>query len=130
MPKMATAETTLRIDTSEVDVTSWGREHDPAWRYLDAAGHGHFYEPGYPTLREITQLVADEWGEEWQEHVRWECPHCGEHIVPGTRSSFGRSTIPGSKRYFVNENEVDRGTFIAAWRSHTDQRLAEQEAAL
>lgn len=122
---------TLRIERESIDVSSWGQERDPNWRYVDAAGHGHFYDKGYPTLSEVTETMVDpDDGDEWQAHVRWECPHCGEVIKPASRPSMGDSTVPGMKRYYVDEVEVDRETFLASWRPLAEQQLAEQEAAI
>ena len=122
---------TLRVEVDRIDVSSWGPERDPNWRHIDAAGHGHFYDNGYPTLHEVTETATDpDDGDEYQVHIRWECPHCGEHIVPATWSSMGNSTVPGVKRYFVDDVEVDRETFMEVWRPLQQQRLAEQEAAI
>jgi phage terminase large subunit GpA-like protein len=122
---------TLRIETDRIDTTSYGPEPDPAWHHIDATGHGHFYAPGYPTLHEVTETRYDpDDGEEWQAHVRWECPHCGEWIIPATRQTVGQSTVAGCRSFFIDEEEVDRDTFIAAWRPLAEQRLADEEASI
>lgn len=129
--KKTTPDIPLRVEVDHLDTTSWGNEHDPAWRHVDEAGHGHFYAPGFPTLHEVTETMVDpDDGDEWEAHVRWECPHCGEHIEPGKRSSHGRSTTPGRRRYFVGDQEVDRDEFLAAWRPQAGKRLADEEAGL
>lgn len=120
------------VQVETIDISSWGPKPDPAWRFIDAAGHGHFYSdtlPHYPTLFEITETIHDEDGD-WEAHVRWQCLHCGEEITPGERPSFWTSSTPGMKVYRVDGEEVDRDTFIAAWRPWAEARLAEQEAAL
>ena len=121
----------LRVEVDRIDATTWGPERDPQWRFVDGAGHGHFYDKGYPTLHEVTETMVDpDAGDEWQAHVRWECPHCGEEIRPGRIQSMERTTVPGMKRYFVDEVEVDRDTFLTAWRPLAEQELAEREAAI
>lgn len=106
------------------------RRPDLDWRYIDSMGHGHYRDKtGYPTLTEITQTEEDEEGE-WERHVRWECPHCGEHIVPGQCWTGGTTRIPGMRRYLVNGEEVDRETFIPLWRAHRQRQLDEEEAKL
>jgi len=132
MATLTSRNVNLSVEQETIFVDSWAPEPVPQWKYVDAAGHGHFREAaGYPTLREITETMVDpDDGDEWQAHVRWECPHCGEHIVPGTRQSTGRSTIVGAKRYYVDGREVDRDTFLAAWRPLAEQELSEKEADL
>jgi hypothetical protein len=121
----------IRVEQDSISVDWWGPERDPQWRHVDAAGHGHFYDDGYPTLHEVTETMGDpDDGDEWQAHVRWECPHCGEHIEPGTRQSMGTRAVPGMKRYFVDDQEVDRETFLVAWREIETQRMAEREAGI
>lgn len=56
------------------------------WRFVDSAGHGHFYDPEaanhYPTLthkQRYCTIHADCDGEGY-----WECKLCGEEVAPGS----------------------------------------------
>lgn len=122
----------LEIRVSQIDCTSWGPDADPDWKYVDAAGHGHFRtKAGYPTLKEITEPFTDpDDGETWDRHIRWECPHCGEHIVPGTLLAQVSRSFPGQRHYLIDGKEVDRDVFTQAWRPYATARLQEEEAAL
>jgi hypothetical protein len=125
---LSAGEHDLRIELEHIDVTGFGPKLNPYWKMVDAAGHGHFYDhPGeqYPTLREITEPAWDEDGE-YEAHVRWECPHCGEHIEPGTKPGMTRETIPGMKRYYVDGREVDRKTFLEIYRPFRQGELEEE----
>jgi hypothetical protein len=72
--------------------TVFDREPDPAWRHIDAAGHGHFAQPEgetvtYPTL---------EWAESGHTYddgdpvMERRCPQCGERVKPGMRQARSR----------------------------------------
>lgn len=90
-----TSEWTFHTSVKYIDVTTTGPEPVRDWRYVDAAGHGHYYAPGYPTLTHVVdEWAADDDGEEYPVRTHMECPHCGEHITPETRYSMGRSTVP------------------------------------
>jgi hypothetical protein len=120
----------VRRDTIRIDSLAHS-EADPNWTYIDQAGHGHFYGPGYPTLNEITETAYDpDDGSKYQVHLHWECRHCREVIVPARRFTSGRSTIPGLTRYLVDGLEVPREDFIEHWRRFALKQLEEQEAAL
>ena len=117
------------VEVKQIDVTGIGPEPDTSWRFIDAAGHGHHYDKGYPTLKEITEPCEED-GETLDRHVRWECPHCGEVIEPAkVWSSFTRS-IPGEKRYRVGKADVTRETFMVYWRRYQEAKLQEMEEGL
>lgn len=81
-----------------IPLDSMWPEGDPAWRYLDKAGHMHRPElrqglngprvKGYPTLFEVRSRVewcdmCDEYHDNFEHYV---CNQCGEKIKPRTRS--------------------------------------------
>lgn len=70
----------------EVEV---GPQPDKNWKFIDAAGHGHFWKDGYPTLKVVEFDCYCTAVEDEHTDTRLECPHCGEVIKPGTTSSFG-----------------------------------------
>lgn len=83
----------LRIDQDYIDVTS----DLPDWRYVDAAGHGHFFDSGYPTLRWVPQPCTMG-HDECEAEGYYECPLCEEQIAPKTRMG-SRKSIPGQRTY-------------------------------
>ncbi len=72
------------IEYEQEVIQERGMGADERWRFIDAAGHGHFCQDGkWPTLRLVTEnLWCEEHGEDeaTTHHV---CPHCGEIIRPG-----------------------------------------------
>lgn len=119
----------LEVRTAHIDITGIGPEPDQAWKFIDTNGHAHHYDKGYPTLREITEPVSED-GEEWEAHVRWECPHCDEVIEPSKRYNGFTQTIFGQRSYIIDGRHVPRDEFLPVWRSVELQRLAEREAQL
>lgn len=87
---------TLEQEVEQIEVTSLSAKPNPGWDYTDAAGHRHTHaepnlveiiqEPWYcPDCREVHDNMLD----------HYECPDCGEHIVPGTLPGPHREFIPG-----------------------------------
>jgi hypothetical protein len=55
------------------------------WRFIDAAGHGHFWQDGYPTLRWASVPCTMGHGDDCDAEGWWECRLCAEHISPGMK---------------------------------------------
>lgn len=56
---------------------------DEGWRFIDAAGHGHFCKSGkWPTLKLDTSTVYCDEHDDDEEISRLLCPHCGEEVRP------------------------------------------------
>lgn len=122
----------LRVEAPEIRVDSWNdRELDPEWTYIDQAGHGHFRSRlsvglSYPTLKSIMVPDIDEGGEDIEVFDHYECPHCEEVIEPSMRYTGGVARIPGAKRYFINNVEVEREAFLAVWREEAIRIVLEK----
>lgn len=81
-------------------------ERDPDWKFVDAAGHGHFYaaDGSLPTLKWNQQSCTMGHGEDCDAEGTWHCGLCGEEIQPGTRPAkpiyvAGRSRITCTVQY-------------------------------
>lgn len=74
---------TVTAEQEYIDVLDDSPKPDKVWRFIDAAGHGHFWKDGYPTL-ELT-MVPCYCGDDDDEHTvdEYVCPHCREVIRPG-----------------------------------------------
>lgn len=122
----------LRIEFENVNIHSYNeRVPDPSWRLIDKNGHGHFYTAAgsdhYPTLREIThEEEDDDLDEPYLVFDHYECPHCGEVIEPGMKYSDGKQSIDGSKRYFIDNAEIDRDVFVEVWKREMFHRIEDQ----
>lgn len=102
----------LRVEIEQVDITSGLPTADRQWRYLDAAGHEHYWQaeyPRYPTLVEV-KLGDPHWCDacgDLEQDMQLVCKDCHEVIepdmIPG--DSF-RRFIPGLRRYFLNDVEI------------------------
>lgn len=77
---------TITDVTEMTEVYSSSPVTDKGWKVIDAAGHGHFWRDGYPTL---TWVEDEPWfceeHAEMHENGHWECPHCAERITPGRK---------------------------------------------
>lgn len=112
----------LNIEVEQIDVTTM-TEPDPNWTFIDAAGHFHAYTKDFalPTLKRVEMFVAvepdtddddepvaGELDEFWDEgeadysYTELHCRICDENIVPGTRSTMGRKSVPGRKSWSVD----------------------------
>ena len=63
-------------------------EADPAWRYVDRNGHGHFFQDGqerYPTLTWVSEPCTMGHGDDCDAEGHYECGLCQEEVRPGTR---------------------------------------------
>ena len=107
----------LTIERNAIEVPpSFLPEPDPDWTFIDAAGHAHYSDDGYPTLERV--VVDTWWCADCHEHHDDEamaCRVCGERIRPGTLapSPFSRR-MPGTETWAV---EVDR--FYEQGTEHT-----------
>ncbi|WP_432130682.1 hypothetical protein [Streptomyces tendae] len=133
---MATHELLLEDGTLEFESDGeWVRsdlpEPDPAWRGTDSNGHEHYAAQAdggpvtYPTLLQVAGEPY--WCVDCQdEHVdTWfECPLCGEKVMPGTRPASPKWISTGARYYWNGEPISDeRANEIIA-----EQRRIELEA--
>ena len=72
-------------ETEQIPVMSNLPTRDEQWRFIDAAGHGHFWQDGYPTLKTVEVECYCSAVDEEHTVSHFECPHCGEVIEPGTK---------------------------------------------
>lgn len=116
-------ECDFRVETDSIDVTTlYGHsEPDPAWVFVDDAGHFHAFDQDgkLPTLvervaewdREPGWFSEDDYDEDLR---RWmACVLCGEEIKPQYRyvpPPSGRQFMPGRTSYYLTvHGEVPRG---------------------
>jgi len=76
-------------DHETIDV---GRVPDPDWRMVDAAGHGHFYDDGYPTLEWEGLPCTMGHGDDCDAEGFYRCPMCWEEIQPAWKDG-GREVV-------------------------------------
>jgi hypothetical protein len=81
------AATSISVNQSRelLDATVW-TEPDPAWTYIDPAGHKHHWTKSFklPTLdRVIDAWGVDEDGESYVAADHYECRRCRAHVRPG-----------------------------------------------
>lgn len=105
----------INVEQEWTDVTTIS-EFDPEWRFVDGAGHGHFYgsEGETPTLRWVVDrdlVNVDSDDEEMPESGHYECPHCGEEISPQSRMG-NRRQIPGVKHYMMTIRDGDESVIV------------------
>ena len=117
---------------------------DEKWRFVDAAGHGHFWETGeektfwLPTLEWV--VTGTEWVGEGSdaEEIKvgeYRCKTCGEVIEPKHRTYYGPRTIPGLETFHVRlmtKGAISAKTYVMtrtqyaeaidAWASVLDER--------
>lgn len=111
LPLIAGASCTITAGGQWIEPAPGATEYDPAWTFVDAARHGHFYgvdssylDLRFPTLHAASQCAVclndeceggtteDCYPEHW-----FECAICGEKIEPGTRPA---------KAVFIDEPPV------------------------
>lgn len=118
MEKTLTADGhTFRVEQDAVDVTSNAPRRDKDWREIDPSGHEHYMQDGgYPTLEWV--VTGGYWCEmhnEEHEEGEWRCRQCGEPVSPGMLPPSGHvETVPGMRRYYIDDKPVDGETFEAA----------------
>ena len=83
-----------------VDVIHQIKVPDEEWRFVDKAGHGHFWRgKKVPTCKLVvtgTTWIGDEYDGEEVEIKEWQCRLCKEIIEPGYRMQFGADPRPRS----------------------------------
>jgi hypothetical protein len=95
-------ERNIQISKSSqlVDVTVMS-EPDPAWNYIDEAGHAHRWTNDFklPTLDEVVDWMdVDEDGEEYVLASHYECKVCRARVYPGLR--------PGQQSYVAGLQRI------------------------
>ena len=84
----------IEVETELIDVSVMSAP-DPAWTFIDAAGHGHAWvfdaehRAAMPTCEQHTVHAAiGDPDDEWYEPPVWiwRCVQCKETIHPGTRA--------------------------------------------
>lgn len=93
----------LWAEREAIDVTTSGPQPNKAWRYTDRAGHKHYWQDGYPTLREVKGEPY--WCDDCRDdHVDTflRCRLCNEVITPGMTSSLWRERIGGPVQWFLD----------------------------
>jgi|HubBroStandDraft_2_1064218.scaffolds.fasta_scaffold54488_6 hypothetical protein len=117
----------LRIEREVIPV-HYQSDVDRRWRFTDAAGHEHAYAedfPGsfgdrlrddrarhYPTLRPLYEAAGycgrcNDYHDDRDIIVRYECPLCGETIRPGTTGP-GTIYIPGMISAYLNDQPISQ----------------------
>lgn len=91
----------LEITQDNEVVRSETPEPHPSWKFVDGAGHGHFYgetERRYPTLEWVVLPCTMGHGPECTAEGYYRCPLCHERISPRVRTPVP-VVIPGPARY-------------------------------
>jgi len=81
---------------------------DEKWRFVDANGHGHFWEgEDLPTLEWVVtgaEWYGDEY-ESWEVEIgEYRCRLCGEVIEPKRLAKYGPKFLPGLATFTVSIN--------------------------
>lgn len=110
----------LRFEREPIEITSSTPKPDEMWRYTDRAGHEHYWQGGYPTLRTVVEepyWCPDCNEEHADSHL--ECPLCGETVYPATVVTPWREFVPGPTQWFLDDEPIseDRAQEIMAERS-------------
>lgn len=86
---------------------------DPDWRYVDKAGHGHFWKKtALPTLKWVVTgktWIGDEYGGEEIELGEFRCKLCDEVIEPGKKLKHPEPLM-GPVNFRVTFSLTDGGT--------------------
>lgn len=103
-----------------IEVTSLSDRPDPAWRFVDAAGHEHTYvDQTYPTLvwvvdQEDYVVIEDGYPEEYPGEGHYECGECGEVVTPAQIGpSPYREFVPGVVSYFLDDEPITEDEYRA-----------------
>lgn len=90
----------LELDAPGEWVTFDRPELDPTWRVVDANGHGHFYEDGYPTLEWMGLPCTMGHDEDCDVEGYYACRLCRVKVEPGTRMPEP-AYVAGSPTYYL-----------------------------
>ena len=77
---------TIEAEQEIIEILDDSPQPDKGWRFIDANGHAHFWQDGYPTLKSVEVECYCSAVEEDHTVPQLECPHCGEVIVPNRRA--------------------------------------------
>ncbi len=86
---------------------------DPAWRFVDTAGHGHFYgskSDPYPTL-EWVSLPCSMGHDDCDSEGHYRCRTCLATITPGTKMP-GRVWVAGMTTCRLTVSDDDGTTTV------------------
>lgn len=88
-----------------VDILMPLRVPDEKWRFVDAQGHGHFWDgKDLPTLKWVvtgTEWVGDEYEHDEIDIGEWRCVQCAEIIEPGMKVDYSPRSVPGLVTFTV-----------------------------
>lgn len=107
-------------------VTTATPERDPDWKYVDSAGHGHFYAADglLPTLKWNARPCSMGHGDDCDSEGTWNCRLCDEEIHPGTRPARP-VYIPGPRRITCTVTQGSTTTVYAmpqeAWEAFVNR---------
>ncbi len=76
----------ITAEQEMIPISMSGPVADTSWQHLDAAGHGHFWQDGYPTLEWVRVPCTMGHDHDCDAEGYYRCPNCGEVIIPGTVS--------------------------------------------
>jgi len=92
-----------------VDTLHPSKVPDEKWRFVDANGHGHFWEgKNLPTLEWVvtgTRWVGDEYETTEYEVGEYRCRLCAEVVEPKKRVEYGPKFISGMATFTVTIND-------------------------
>lgn len=96
----------LTIEQEWIPITTNLPTPNRKWRHVDASGHEHRYDKGYPTLRLV--IDASHWCDgtegafrhdphEQVDESHYECGLCGEVVEPALNPPGTVDSIPGMR---------------------------------
>lgn len=97
----------IQFEREEVPVDTFmpSRVPDENWRFVDAGGHGHFWDGDkLPTLEWVvtgTEWIGDGFDAHEEEVGEYRCKLCAEVVNPKRRISYDPRVIPGPARLTV-----------------------------
>lgn len=98
---------TLRVERATMTVAANAPTPDRSWRHVDANGHEHRWNDGWPTLRWVVDdTYYCESCNDTHAEGHWECALCGEHVTPGMRTDPFPRVVPVSTDYYLNDERI------------------------
>lgn len=127
MPTAAFPTISIKVEREQMEVTSFTSIDvpDEKWRYVDKAGHGHFWKDGeLPTLKWVITgkgWVGDEYDGSEYDIGEYRCKLCEETIKPKKRSEaakpiLGPTTVTlevAGERFVLTEGQYAES--VKAW---------------
>lgn len=109
-------------------------EPDPSWRFVDEAGHGHFYgteKDPYPTLAysHHHDCSYSDHDEDCAGTGYYACSQCGEEIVPGTRYNYGGPEVVGCDYTISHRSGSATSTYVLTEKEYEAAMKATSTAA-